>query len=183
MEFKKKIIDNTHFYPTRPYSASSPSKLEQKKRMKRSKSFDCNNFKAGLRSEEEDEIIITGEILEDLLSNLTLAEIEEIQTENGLEEKELESSDNYFEAFGSPEQLAKLSPWTPNGPILKSTPSFSEMSVMIKNGSCTCLLLHCDEEVLTGKIKPLAANPWYFMCRSHRKAVTKKYGYGSKKIL
>jgi len=125
-------------------------------------------------------IVITKDALEMLISNLSLDEIEEVSTgKECLEDKKPESSENYFEACGSPGKISKLSPWTPDGPIVKSLPGFFKMSQMIADGTCICLLLGCDEEVFTQNIKNLGATPRYFMCREHRAEVKKRYGYGS----
>jgi len=186
MEFHQRthFIKTVHLSPTRPCSTEG-SYNEPQNKMRQSKKMDNVSFhkKSLFNKKRNDEIILKREDLNYLLSNLNLAEIEEIQTGYEIEEKNLESSENYFEAFGDKEKIHNLSPWTPDGPILKSTPSLLEMSKMIENGNCTCLLLHCEEEVFTGMINLLKANPWYFMCQRHRRDTSDKYGYGPKKIL
>lgn len=154
------------------------------KNLHRSKSADSASFETysgkPLDLELKDEIVITKDALEMLISNLSLNEIEEVTIgKECLEDKKPDSSENYFEACGSPRKIRNLSPWTPDGPIVKSLPGFFKMSQMIDDGTCVCLLLGCDEEVFTQNIKNINVTPRYFMCREHRAEVKKRYGYGS----
>jgi hypothetical protein len=72
----------------------------------------------------------------------------------------------------------KLSPWEKDdGPILKDLPTKEEMKQMVRDGTCTCLLLFCKETVITRNIPLLSdvLTPLFFMCSKHKKEVTQKY--------
>jgi len=133
---------------------------------------------------DEYEIVISEESLNDLLSNMSLYEEETIVNE-GKELGKLESSENYIHWTGPSDNLEKLSPWTHDCPIIKDfspdgKKSIIEMEKLINKEKCTCFLIGCDVEVSTKNIQELT--PWYFMCEKHQIEVTKRYGYGPKKI-
>lgn len=133
---------------------------------------------------DEYEIVISEESLDELLSNMSLYEEETIVNEE-TELGDLESNECYFPCTGPGDNLKKLSPWTRDGPIIKDfSPdgkmNFIEMEKLINKEKCTCFLIGCDVEVSTKNIQELT--PWYFMCEKHQIEVTKRYGYGPKKI-
>ena len=161
---------------------SSTHLKERPTKLFRSKSADSVMFETysekSLELVNNDEIVITRDALEMLISNLSLDEIEEVTNGNEcIDGKEPECSENYFEACGSPRKISKLSPWTPDGPILKSLPGFFKMNQMIDDRTCVCPLLGCDKEVFTQNIKRSSATPRHFMCREHRAEVAERYGY------
>lgn len=179
------IIPSGHKTPTLP--SSVPDKFPMNRVLERSKIADSVRYSKKASEppdleEKAQEIVITKDALEALLSGMTLDEIEEV-TDGSIGDEKLVANENYFEACGSPGKLQKLSPWTPDGPILKSLPGYFKMGQMIQNQYCECLLLHCEEEVFTKNIDNLGVTPWYFLCREHREEVTERYGYGTKKIL
>jgi hypothetical protein len=179
-DIKNNVVFNTpikaNCFPMHPGTASHPT---SPKKLSRSMSAGPILMKKGT---EQKEIVITKNVLDDLLSNLSLDEVETVvekDTALGVEEK----SENYYEAIGDPKKLRQLSPWTPDGPILKILPNYFEMFQMVDDEQCVCLLHGCKKEVSTQKINRDSMSPWYFMCREHRIEVTERYGYGPKKII
>jgi hypothetical protein len=81
-----------------------------------------------------------------------------------------------------PAEIKEMSPWDKNGPILKKLPGFNDMEAFIKKRICVCLLLHCQNDVLTKHIdiESLEITPFNFLCRNHKEEVAEKYGYNLK---
>ena len=133
--------------------------------------------------------------LEDLFAKLYLDEVVTIKNDYGQESDDYgqESDDydqnrvfyNFFEIGQGcdPAEIKKLSPWDDNGPILKTLPTFNEMEYFIKKKKCICLLLNCENSVVTKNmdIYCFEITPWNFLCSYHKKIVSEKYEYESDK--
>jgi hypothetical protein len=140
------------------------------------------------KEDEIDEINKIDEIsennLEDLFDKLYLDEFVTIKNDDGKESIDDGKERVFYNFFEighgcDPKEIKKLSPWTDNGPILKTLPTFNEMEYFIKKQKCTCLLLNCEKSVVTKNIDiySFEITPWNFLCSYHKKKVRKKYGY------
>lgn len=133
----------------------------------------------------KEEIVINKGDLDKLLSELSLVEMETIiENDNSDDDDSIGdkiSEEDYFEAVGDVEKIKNLSPWTPDGPILKKIPNGEELLQMTKNlekKDLPCLLLGCSNIVCKKVINTISLSPWYLLCSEHRKETTKRYGYG-----
>lgn len=141
---------------------------------------------------KNNELEIEEKDFEELLAKLYLDEVVTIKKDDG---KHISNDDDFsdnertfydFFEIGDgcdPEEIKKLSPWDKNGPILKKLPDLKEMEAFIKKKICLCLLLHCQNDVLTKNIdiESLEITPWNFLCRNHKEEVSEKYGYNPRK--
>jgi hypothetical protein len=129
---------------------------------------------------------------EELLAELYLDEVVTIKKDDGKhsssDDKFSDNKRTFYDFLEicdgcDPEEIKELSPWNKNGPILKKLPSFNEMEACIKKKICVCLLLHCQNDVLTKHldIDSLKITPWNFLCRNHKEEVAEKYGYNPRK--
>lgn len=136
---------------------------------------------------KNNELEIEEKDFEELLAELYLDEVVTIKKDDGKNSSDDNFSDNertFYDFFEigdgcDPEEIKELSPWDKNGPILKKLPGFNEMEAFIKKKICVCLLLHCQNDVLTKHIDidSLEITPWNFLCRNHKEEVAEKYGY------
>jgi hypothetical protein len=122
--------------------------------------------------------------LEDLLDELCLDEVVTIKNDDGKEssDDDLFEKEKVFYEVGrgcNPEEILKLEPWNKKGPILKRLPNFNEMEDFIKKKKHMCLLLHCENIVVTKNIKiySFKITPWDFLCLDHQNEVAKRYKY------
>jgi hypothetical protein len=140
------------------------------------------------KEDEIDEINKIDEIsennLEDLFDKLYLDEFVTIKNDDGKESIDDGKERVFYNFFEighgcDPKEIKKLSPWDDNGPILKTLPTFNEMEYFIKKKKCTCLLLNCENSVVTKNIDiySFEITPLNFLCSYHKNKVIKKYGY------
>lgn len=141
----------------------------------------------------ENELEIKEKDLEELLAELYLDEVVTIKKDDGKHSSDDDDdfSDNertFYDFFEigdgcDPEEIKELSPWHKNGPILKKLPGLNKMEYLINEKICVCLLLHCQNDVLTKHIdiKSHEITPWNFLCRNHKEEAAEKYGYNPRK--
>jgi hypothetical protein len=144
------------------------------------------------KEDEIDEISEISEIseidennLEDLLAKLDLDEVVTIKNDDGKENSDDGKERVFFNFFEipegcDPEEIKKLKPFSESeGPILKMLPTFNEMEYFIKKKKCMCLLLNCENSVVTKNIDiySFEITPLNFLCSYHKKKVRDKYGY------